>query len=169
MPSRYSSLEVAELFVRYRLSTCLVPPLRSREISKLAGRLVLFAALSGCDGACEIIGGSSEVQKFLAHFNRDPDLARSLSGAAGSCAKYLCKTDGDQFRLVNRLVGHESAESHESCVLLNLEAMGRTVARRAARPLVAVHLDGGPAEQQVRLLTKCHVGHALSAPGESRN
>ena len=130
-PSRYSSLELAQLCVRYRLSTCSLPPAESREIGAEAGRIVLFAALvSGAGDA----GPANHRNPRL-----DLAIAARLCGAnSAEERRFLWSADGSDFRLGRLSEAGILDGVHESHICIDLFVMGSRIASRAGRPLATV-------------------------------
>lgn len=151
--SHFSSLEVAELFVRYQLAIYCVSPVRSRAIGEKAGPMVLFAALLNADGACEAIGDGQRVEAFIHAFGEDYALASHLAGEHDSYSQFLWSSGGSDFSFAPDCGPVIASGSRHSYVFLDLQAMAETLAQRAGKPLVTVTFPSEPGTRVSRRLT----------------
>jgi hypothetical protein len=162
-PSRFSSAEIAELCVRYRLSSCSVPPAQSADLGKNAGPIVLLSALSLVDGAVELVGPPSDVEGLAGSLGQKPDLTAAICGIEWSDAsRYLWSADGAHFQFRNTLL-EEFPSSHDLQVAIDLVSMGTRIALDAGRPLLTLrHRSGG--DQLIRRIRGTPKGFLGKAP-----
>jgi hypothetical protein len=136
----YTSLELAQLGVRYRLSLYSLPPSDSHEIGDQAGRIVLLAALGLVDGACEDLRRYGAQRDLTLEFQRDARLAAFVCGILWPHEdRYLWSADGSNVRVGPLMDSQLRQGSYESFLCIDLFAMARRIAGRAGRPLVTLH------------------------------
>jgi hypothetical protein len=145
---KFTSLEVAELCVRYRLSGCSVPPAQSGDLGKSAGRVALLAALRHGDHALELIGTTREAGDAIRQLSHDPAIAAAICGIdCMDARRYLWSADGSDFAFAGANEVQRLASRSELFLLIDLVAMGRRIAERAKRPLATLTYrsrNGGP-------------------------
>jgi hypothetical protein len=112
-----------------------------------------MGSLLDVDGACEVIGAATRVEKFLTAFANEDPLAATLAALRTDYSRYLWSADGRDFELGNELGIIIAAEASHAYVFLDLEAIAATVGQRARKPLVAVRFQALADQRQVRRLT----------------
>lgn len=150
--ARYSSVEVAELFVRHQLSLWGVSPENTSKIGARAGRTALYFALLNVEGACEVCGDDAEVARFLEAFDCDDWLAQELSGSSQT-ARYLWRGDCGVSTFeadIQKVFGRERSVS---ICCIDLAALGTRLGNLAERPILSVTLQKQPNARMVRKLT----------------
>jgi hypothetical protein len=135
-PATYSSAELAELCVRYRLSTCSVPPALSGELGRQASSIVLLAGLSLTDGAVQVVGPDNAVGEIMREFSANPGFVASLCEIKWESAhRHLWSVDGSEFRLGAISDAELLASRPDLIMVIDLVAMGARIARMANGPL----------------------------------
>lgn len=147
----FSTLEAAEIFVRYDLSKFGLPPSESKEIGEAAAKIVLLFALLNSDGACEVIGKHGEVSGFLEEFEEDPEIAIRLCGNP-ELHRYLFRTLSGQIAMVDSLEMAVANHRLRSGAFMDLEQAASEFATRAKGPLISVCLSA-EGESDTRRLT----------------
>ena len=153
-PARFSAIDAAEVMIRYELSRFGVPPGDSAEVAKKAASMVLWFALLGADGACEVFGQERDVEQFLAEFADSHVLAAEMAGAT-TLARYIWRTDGDEVDFVSDLQEAGTFGDFLSGFFIDLEHAGTRMAEIAGRPLLTVEIEPieGQPGKRVRRLT----------------
>jgi len=153
-PARFTGGEAAEVMIRYELSRFGVPPSESADIGKKAAAMVMWFALLGADGACEVLGNESDVDQFLNEFEQSHALAADLAGAT-TLSRYVWRAGGDEVDFISDLQDVALFGDFLSGFFIDLAHAGTRLAEAAGRPLLTVEIE--PAEgrpgKRVRRLT----------------
>ncbi|MCL6740576.1 hypothetical protein LZ518_05450 [Sphingomonas sp. RB56-2] len=150
--ARFNVLKVAELFVRHELSLWGISPKDSIVVGSEAAPNVLYFALLNGDGACQVTGTLSQAEKFIAEFAGGDEIAREMSGCTDN-SRFIWSPQRNDFRMAADMGPLLAQEIHTSILVLDLGAMGTTLANRATRPLFSVHGPTLASERTVRKLT----------------
>lgn len=154
-PVRFNTDEAAEVLVRYALSRQGVGPGDSAVLAKNVVPSVVWWALVGADGACEVVGEQAAVERFLARFESDNGLSQEIACSTDAW-RLIWRADGGDFKFARGADGIGAGEEHLSILYLDLSAAGVFMANRAGRPLVTVELPvpSPAASKRVRRLTR---------------
>src|SRR5689334_21127690 len=109
-----------------------------------AGAIVLLAEMTQLGRTCDIRGTDRAVHEFLEAFRADTAIAASLAGIANERHRFLWSGDGNEFRIGDPSGADLLARTHDTYIVLDLEAMGTRIARRAGRPLMMIKLPSEP-------------------------
>jgi hypothetical protein len=155
-PVRFTGGEAAEVMIRYELSRFGVPPSESADIGKKAAAMVMWFALLGSDGACEVFGHEDDIDQFLEEFDRSHALAADLAGAA-ALARYVWRASGDELDFVSDLQEVGLFGDFLSGFFIDLAHAGTRLAEVAGRPLLTVEIE--PAEGRLGKRVRRLTGH----------
>ena len=136
----FSISQVAEILVRYKLAVGGMPPSASKHAAKSAAPFVLWFAFATVDGACEVNGGTEDVERFIDGLRDGGDALDDLAGTVeASVVRYLVRTDGADPEFQQDAGDVLSAGGFVSIFVLDLAAAGEAMALAAGgRPLVTV-------------------------------
>ena len=147
----YGTREVAEIMVRFDLSRLGVPPSVSREIAANAAQIVLWFALLNSDGACEVKGDESDVELFLAAFNRNEKVVDSISGTSDAF-QFLVAFPSSEPEFATQIDNLFQSKSARAAMVIDLSQVALDLSEKVGRPLFSIS-SSCEAERMVRRLT----------------
>lgn len=137
----FSSLDVAEILIRYQLSLNGVPPSESAEAGATAAQIILYWAILNGDGVCEVRGTPNDIHRFLKFFETDDEIAREIAGNS-NLYTFLWRGDGGLLKFEYE-IGNSIEEKHFiSNFFLDLEVAARHLIKMADRPLMILDFEG---------------------------
>lgn len=128
----HTGLELAEAFIRSHLPRDGSSLRHDHWIIPMSAQALLWYAVLGHDGLCEVSGGPSHVSRFLDRFNRDHDIANRLTGEP-LVYRYVVRSGANRLEFTNNI-----ADSLYGRCMLDLKASSADFARLAARPLYRI-------------------------------
>lgn len=151
-PTRFTSLEAAEVLVRHRLSLFGVTPGQSQEIGQRAAPLAVYFSLLDADGACEVLGQKDDVDRILDDHDNGDRLARWITGVE-EINRFLWRADDGDLDLVADIQDITLPGEHITAFFIDLMAAGSRLGETAGRPLVTVQLELPAGSRPYRRLT----------------
>jgi hypothetical protein len=154
--ARFSSHDVAEIMIRHHLALNGIPPGDSSAIGRRAAEQVLWCALVNFDGACEVLGQTSDTDEFLNLFKKDVEVAHELAGN-DEVAWFLIRGDGGELMLVSDLAELIHDRRFISSFFIDLDIAAQQLIERAERPLFSVNVSPGTFGRRFRRVTNGRV------------
>lgn len=149
--AKFDVFQTCEVMLLQALALRGIPLSEGIPIARRYGNLILFAALMGGEGSCEVTGPKDAVDAFVRAYGVDTKIIAELARTNVRAAPpYLVAYDDQLPALATSLPDEEGHHIATTGAFFNLVGLGLRLSARFGRPLVSVRVTFGGGDDKAK-------------------